>query len=177
MDWNKSVTALHAALLGYGYASWIHHIEEPSLFGDWPGYEYWIALRTKFYSSPAEFEQNPYPGWKNMLLELYVAEDVAFDEFFRFLDEYRARSPRVVARATLDRTDLSRFDHLSSFAATNMIELVKYTQDPGVFVRCMDESGERITDFRSFFVSTDFAVKRVDELFSVRKEEWVQIET
>ena len=165
----KSITALSDLLVGYDYACMINGIDEPSLFMNGPLFEDWIALRTQCYRSQTERDENPEGwDWLLLLLNLYGNEETAFDKFFVFWNDYKKRTPRVVSRLTLDRTEPSRFAHLSAVAETKVVEFVKYTKDPGVFVRYIDDPESAVHERGRFFVNKRFARAHVHLLFSIR---------
>ncbi|MBL0242324.1 MAG: hypothetical protein IPQ00_17300 [Chloracidobacterium sp.] len=128
IDPSQSITALYNYLGGYrSSAGWkkIMRNTEPS----YAEFNNWVAMKLNFYESTK--------GWRRMLLERENDdEEKAFERFFGLLREFRNRKETRLFRAELPK---------KSGRKTKRLEIVKYTDDGGVFVRSID-SKDKIID-------------------------------
>lgn len=138
----RSLVAIEQLLRGYELALEIHEIEVddqslllPDDFNDW------VAYRLHLYEST--------PGWRRMIYRKTQTEDEAFFTFFDLVDQYKSRRERLVARINNVRKHYfyTRYDDVDGTLVPGetqkrfypeSIDVVVYTDDPGVFVRAAD---------------------------------------
>lgn len=135
---------------------------EPS-FGE---FHDWVALRLGLYESTA--------GWRRMLLAANQGdEQAAFDHFFVLLREFRSRRSRVVFHAVADQSrkpgDWFDGPERSVLRWPHRMEIIKYTDDNGVFLRFIDEAGQTYRD--EYCIDLDCAFGRSAGM--IRRNEWV----
>ena len=92
----------------------------------------WVAYRLHYYSSTS--------GWRNTILKEVPDEPAALARFYELLDEYRARKRRVVATIRGHHREYCVGMPGSGEAVRKLmpevIMLVAYTDDPGLFLTC-----------------------------------------
>ncbi len=129
IDPSQSITALYNFLSGYQSGSnWkkIVRNTEPS----YAEFNNWVAMKLNFYEATK--------GWRRMLLERENGdEERAFKEFFVLLDEFRNRKETRLFRAELPKKPGRK---------TKILEIVKYTDDGGVFVRSINSRNKIIDE-------------------------------
>ena len=92
------------------------------------GFPNWVALRLDYFEGTM--------GWVRMLRQYYDGDDeAAFERFFVLIDEFTKREARVIYEASL-----------RSHPKYEIAQIVKYSDDAGVFVRWVDKGGEASTD-------------------------------
>jgi len=123
-----SLSALRHFISGYSFALDTHAIRDASDPLTLPrDFHDWVAYRLRFKESTS--------GWCNMILNRAGSENDAFDRFFTLLDEYRVRSPHLVAKLVGYRKSYLRTcgDVTEQLQYPPSISLVTYTDDPGFF--------------------------------------------
>lgn len=128
IDPSQSITALYNYIGGYlSSTGWkkIVNNTEPS----YAEFNNWVAVKLNFVESTK--------GWRRMLLERENDEERAFTRFFVLLDEFRNRKESRLFRAELPK---------SSGRKTKTLEIVKYTDDGGVFVRSINARNKIIDE-------------------------------
>jgi hypothetical protein len=134
-----SLTGLWHFLHGYHEAELVNGIKAvrqiPNDFHDW------VAYRLHYFESTS--------GWRRMILGQVPDEAAAFKRFFELLDDHRTRKARIVA--TLDGRQFK--DGASGPAGgtpdikwkeiPQRLELVSYTEDPGLFLTAEDDFPEK----------------------------------
>lgn len=163
-----SVTSLENFLSGYAIALQEFNIEmtETPSFYD---FHDWVAMKLGYYESTG--------GWCRMLLEAENQdEEKALERFFLYLDEFRQRQPQVLLSATPDPTRIWHYKIIDihtnekvAVLAPALIQIVKYTDDGGVFVKYLDQDGQPL-DRESYCQDLDDAFFWIGSV--VRKEEW-----
>jgi hypothetical protein len=130
-----SLTGLWHFLEGYSFAEQIRDSNAvrqlPKDFHEWVAYRlhYWYSTR----------------GWRRMILEQVPDERAALERFYELLDEYRVRRPRVVATIQghqREYTTRQQGQEEIHNLLPEMITLIAYTDDPGLFM-----SSEENADF------------------------------
>ena len=129
-----SLKSLGTYLDGYRFAMEMHGLldrSDPFLIP----YEFhdWVAYRLHFYESTS--------GWVNMIRDRTSSEQEAIERFFGLLDEFKVRTPKVVARIhcpglTYLEGSCERDDNEVVFVERpypDSISLVTYTDDHGFF--------------------------------------------
>ena len=138
----SSITRLDAFLSGYVAA--LRDLGVKVGTHPFHGFHDWVALRLGYYESTS--------GWCNMLLEAEKRdEEKALNRFFTYLDEFRHRQGKVILQAVPERTkswrsilDTASGDPTVSIKPPTLIQIVKYTDDEGVFIRYVGKNGELI---------------------------------
>jgi len=129
IDPSQSITALYNYIDGYlSGIGWkkIINSTEPS----YVEFNNWVAMKLNFYESTK--------GWRRMLLERENDdEEKAFARFFVLLDEFRNRQETLLFRARMPK---------ASGKKTTRLEIVKYTDDGGVFVRSINSRNKIIDE-------------------------------
>ncbi len=126
----RSLSALNAFMHGYSAALRAHSITKDNTLLLPQDFHDWVAYRLRFRESTK--------GFTKMILDRAEDESAALGLFFRLLDEYEKRNPRIVAKlpecrwshyhANQNLPDNLRPSHIP------MVLLVSYTDDPGFFI-------------------------------------------
>ncbi len=120
---SDSITALYNFLSGHLFLGNQKSLKSSrSLF-----YEFgnWVAMKCGFYESTL--------GWRNMLLRSNDNDETkAFHSFFDLLEEFKSRKATLLYSAKLPYQKNRK---------TRKIQIVKYTDDGGVFVRFLNLRG------------------------------------
>ena len=161
----KSVSLLRAYLEGFLSALRAYDLpteSEPPFYG----FHDWVALRLGYYESTL--------GWSNMLLEAADGDEAkALDNFFVLLEEYKNKQARIILQAVPDATKVWRFnvegDKHIPVPLPALVQIVKYTDDKGVFVRYVDENGELI-DREEYSQDLEVAFFRTSSI--IEKDAW-----
>lgn len=166
----KSVSLLSAYLCGFLDALRTYDLPTESeppfhVFHDW------VALRLGYFESTL--------GWSNMLLEAADGDEAkALDNFFVLLEEYKNKQAQVILQAVPDSTKDWRFtvegDKQTPVPLPALVQIVKYTDDKGVFVWYLDENGELIAR-EEYSQDLDVAFFRTRSI--IEKDAWKQPET
>lgn len=127
----------------------------------------WVALRLGFYESTS--------GWRRMLLGKHLGnEEAAFDRFFELFNEFKSRQEQVVLHVNVDQSrrpsDWVDTIDRKVLPWPHRLELIKYTNDKGVFLRFIDEKGVAYRD--EYCVDMNRAFSRSERM--VAKDEWVR---
>ncbi len=126
---SRSITALYNYLHGYmdgTNRTQIVRNTEPS----WAEFNNWVAMKLNFFESTK--------GWRQMLLERENGdEERAFKRFFVLLKQFRNRKETCLFRSELPK-GVGR--------KTRRLEIVKYTDDGGVFVRSINSKNKIIDE-------------------------------
>lgn len=150
----KSIFALRNFFAGYDFATSIHSVEESELFDNRLSFHDWIALRTQFYESTS--------GWANMLNDFYGSDELALDMFYVHYREYLNRVGVVEKYVDIHvrqkwKTRSVDRQVVFHYLTPHRVEVVKYTDDPGRFVRFLDSRHEQIEQER--YVLNEGALK------------------
>jgi hypothetical protein len=131
-----SLTGLWHYLHGYHLAEHIHEIEAvsqlPKDFHDW------VAYRLHYFESTS--------GWRRMILDQIPDERAALERFYELLEEHRSRQPRIVAtiqghqRAYKTCKQGQDLSEAIQKLMPEIMTLVAYTDDPGLFLTCEGNS-------------------------------------
>jgi len=129
IDPSQSITALRNFLAGYldgkGLKKTVSSTE-PS----YAEFNNWVAMKLNFYESTK--------GWRRMLLERENDdEEKAFKRFFVLFDEFRNREETRLFQAEIPKKPGRK---------TKRLEIVKYTDDGGVFVRSLNSRNKIIDE-------------------------------
>jgi len=165
-----SVIRLYDFINGYNSALITHELDEEDLFDHSLSFHDWVALRTHFYESTS--------GWANMLNDYCKDEEKAFYMFFEMLEEYRNRSIKtIMKKAELNHNRVWRSltggtDDPTPYCyvTPRFIEIVKYSEDPGVFIRYLDANNSEI-DSQEYCPNLDTALFRLEGL-NITEAEW-----
>ena len=151
----KSLKALYLYHLGYDAACHKHGIVDEDWFHIPADFHDWAAHQCGFRESTS--------GWYNMIRSVCDSEEEAFDLFFVFFEEFRARKARMIARIHKHHSD-------------KMIDLVSYTDKPGFFTSQPDELGRTsyYPDVDSVEVFKPGRIEILDQRFRgcFRKLDW-----
>jgi hypothetical protein len=123
-----SLTALYNFIGGYSFheESRIEMLKGTN--PPFPEFHIWVSMKLETLSL----------GWLNLLLEAENGnEEKAFQRFFVYLDEFRQRQAKIIMWAKLPPNDSRR---------TQVIHIVKYTDDEGVFIRYIGNNDELIEE-------------------------------
>ncbi|PYT00413.1 MAG: hypothetical protein DMF63_07530 [Acidobacteria bacterium] len=125
----------------------------------------WVALRLGLHESTA--------GWRRMLLTADNGDDkAAFDHFFVLFDEFRNRRSRIILHARADQSrkpaDWLDTAERKVLPWPHRLEIIRYTDDKGVFLRFIDEDGQAYRD--EYCIDLDCALDRSAGM--VDREEW-----
>ena len=138
---SDSIFDLHTFLNGYELALNVYGIDD-SLFDNDLSFHDWIALRTRFYESTS--------GWANMLSEFYGSEK-SLEYFWLHYDEYVNRQYEIIEFAFPKsgqkwkcQVDPGTFKESYCYIRPYEVQLIKFTDDPGFFVRFLDSQGNEI---------------------------------
>lgn len=166
----KSITLLYGFLAGYAFDKWTQISK--NTFPPFGEFNNWVAMKLGFYESTS--------GWRNMLLKAENGdEEKAVDRFFVFLDEFKQRQARVILWAKLPTPTTPKVwrylidgGKKIEIPPPSLVQIIKYTDDKGVFIKYVDENNEIIEetysqDLEDAFFWTDSLVK---------KDEWQQPE-
>ena len=140
---DPSVTTLNSFLAGYFLAVDIHGSQEDDpLGGNNPRFHDWIALRTHHFESTS--------GWPQMLLTFYKNDEKALEMFFSHVEEYLNRKPidvkllEIKEESHLWHKVDEKGNYYNEDPPVKSIEILKYTDDPGRFIKYLDASGNEI---------------------------------
>jgi hypothetical protein len=126
-----SITALYNFINGYSFHNEARFEIQKGTDPPFPEFHNWTAMRLGFKESTS--------GWCKMLLKVKNGdEEKAFQRFFVLLDEFRGRQARVVRRAELPPDQHRK---------TKFIQIVKYTDDEGVFLQYVGNNNEIIEEY------------------------------
>lgn len=165
----KSITLLYGFLAGYNFDKWIETVKNTNPpFGE---FNNWVAMKLGFYESTS--------GWRRMLLKVENGdEEKAFDRFFVLLDEFKQRQAKVILSAVPDATKTWRYQIVDgekiNLPSPVLVQIVKYTDDKGVFVRFIGENGE-LVDREEYHSDLDVAFSSTN--WFIEKSAWKQPET
>ena len=167
----NSVSLLNAFLGGYmtaAYDAQISFVDETPPFG---AFHDWVAMKLGYYESTS--------GWANMLLAAEGQNEAkALERFFVYLDEFKQRKAKLILQAVPDATKSWRYqivdDEKINLPSPVLVQIVKYTDDRGVFVRHLDENGALI-DREEYHQDLDVAFSC--EKWFIEKNAWKQPET
>ncbi len=144
IDPSQSITALYNFIGGYlSGAGWKKVVSntDPS-YGE---FNNWVAMKLNFYESTK--------GWRRMLLERENDdEEKAFKRFFVLLEEFRNRKGTVLFRSELPKP---------AGRKTKRLEIVKYTDDGGVFVRSLNSRNKIIDEMYWQTLSNAFKILEI----------------
>ncbi|MDB6133188.1 MAG: hypothetical protein JWM59_1431 [Verrucomicrobiales bacterium] len=130
----------------------------------------WAAYRTRRGESTA--------GWCHMITEVAGSDELAFDRFFKLLDEHASRRPTVFARfrnSTEQYSSWTDGQEARTFQYPTSIALVTYTDDPGFFA--LSEVEGQSFPSRNFFHSLDWFEARAGDLEIVDPEVFGRIKS
>jgi hypothetical protein len=156
IDPSQSITALYNYLHGYLNCAGGKKVlsnTEPCYaeFNDW------VAMKLNFYESTK--------GWRRMLLEREDGdEERAFNRFFILLEEFRNRKEILLFRAKLPSSPRRR---------TKILEIVKYTDDGGVFVRSINSRNKIINEMYWQTLANAFEILEIQ----LGKLDWEEIKS
>lgn len=164
-----SITALYNFLHGYLKATGSETIKDTE--PPWMEFNNWVAMRVGFHESTS--------GWRHMLLSAEDGtEEKAFDRFFILLDEFKGRVARVILLANLPTPSTPKVwrikiqgDSRTEVPPPAMIQIIRYTDEKGVFIRYCDEDGATIEEEYAWDLS--IAYMRTESL--VKRDEWQRI--
>ena len=159
----NSVSILNAFLGGYLTAAFEAGI---SLVDENPPFEEfhdWVAMRLGYYESTS--------GWSKMLLAAEGGNEAkALERFFVYLDEFKQRKAKVILQAVPDAAKPWRYqiidDEKINLSSPVLVQIVKYTDNKGVFVRYLGEKGEPVAreeyhqDLDVAFSCTEWFIER-----------------
>jgi hypothetical protein len=137
----NSVFDLYTFITGYEFSLSVHNIQGARLFDDSLSFHDWVALRTHFYESTS--------GWANMLAEYYGSEEKALKMFFIHYREYKSRTATLIKYLIINErkkwktSTINGQEHIS-YLTPSRIEVLKYTNDPGMFIRFLGSSNNLI---------------------------------
>ena len=155
IDPSQSITALYNYLHGYldgTNRTKIVRNTEPS----WAEFNNWVAMKLNFYESTK--------GWRRMLLERENGdEEKAFNRFFILLKEFRNRKETCLFRVEPPK---------GSGWTTKRLEIVKYTDDGGVFVRSINSRNKIIYEMYWQTLENAFEILEIQ----LGKLRWEEIE-
>jgi len=153
IDPSQSITALYNYLAGYrDGVNWKKIVgnTEPS----WTEFNNWVAMKLNLYEGTK--------GWRRMLLEREGDEEKAFKRFFVLLKEFRNRKETFLFRAELPKKPGRKAKRL---------EIVKYTDDGGVFVRSINSKNKIIDEMYWQTLANAFEILEIQ----VGKLRWEEI--
>lgn len=139
----KCITALSAFIIGVDFGTGL----ESNPFPIPRDFHDWVAYRLHFYE--------PTSGWANMLFTRYGDSMEGVEGFFRLLDEYKTRQPRVIAVLVGCDQRYTRYFLSQKEERTypDRIYLTIYNlEDPGVF---LSADGEDCPPFQSYLPSRE----------------------
>ena len=161
-----SITALYNFIHGYLLCTGFQGATNTQ--PPWREFNNWVAMRLGFRESTS--------GWRNMILTAAAeAEDRALDRFFELLEEFKQRQARVIMSAKLPTPSTSKIwriqihgDSKVEIPPPSLVEIIKYTDDKGVFIRYSDVAGKVIEEEYAWDI--DFAYFWTESL--VKPDEW-----
>jgi len=167
----NSVSFLRAFLGGYmraAYEAQAPFAEENPPFS---AFHDWVAMKLGYYESTS--------GWAKMLLAAEGQNEAkALERFFVYLDEFKKRRMKVILQAIPDTTKSWKYQIVDgekiNLPSPVLVQIVKYTEDKGVFVRHLGVNGELI-DREEYHSDLDVAFSW-EERF-IDKNAWKQPET
>ena len=164
---SNSVHDLEKFINGYGFALTVYDIQENFIVVDSMSFHDWIALRTHLYESTS--------GWANMLDSYYGSEEKALEMFFIHYDEFLSRSGTVIKYLEPKEIREWKWESVNgekhySYLTPYRVEIVKYTDDPGRFIRFLDAKYEIID--REEYVLNDSALSFRLINIPCKKEDW-----
>ena len=170
----ESISLLRANLSGY-YAALFANILPTESEPSFRGFHDWVALRLGYYESTS--------GWDNMLLEAANGDETkALENFFVLLEEYKNRQARVIyfVRLPLESTPkvwrtIGIDDDAREEPPPPLIQIVKYTDDKGVFLRYVGTDDEVIEE--TYRVDLELAFWDAETFLKIKKEDWQSAET
>ena len=171
-----SLNQLRHFISGYQSALHIHNIEELKPFNSSVSFHDWVALRTHYSESTS--------GWVNMILDQTDGnEEEAFELFFKYLSEYETRKERILYELSLPKQNTPKvwkktvegYEMVEVFCylPSATVQIIKYTEDPGVFIRYKDSLGKTI-EREDYHSSLQKALYWVSMEFKVSQEDWVK---
>lgn len=164
----NSVSLLRAFLGGYMVAAYEceeSFVEECPPFSD---FHNWVAMKLDYYESTS--------GWANMLLKAENGDEAkALERFFVYLDDFKKREAKVILWAVPEPKKNWRYQIIDDVRIDlpypALIQIVKYEEGNGVFVRYFDKDGELI-DREEYCQTLDNAFFWTDSL--VERNAWKQ---
>ncbi|RKZ50722.1 MAG: hypothetical protein DRR16_27500 [Candidatus Parabeggiatoa sp. nov. 3] len=178
-----SLNQLQHFISGYQSALQIHNIEELKPFDSSVIFHDWVALRTHYSESTS--------GWVNMILaQTDQNEEEALELFFKYLSEYETRKERILYELSLPKQNTPKvwkktlevwkktveaYEMVEVFCYLSpaTVQIIKYTTDPGVFIRYKDSLGKTI-EREDYHSSLQKALYWVSMEFNVSQEDWVK---
>jgi uncharacterized protein (DUF433 family) len=162
---SRSISRLDSFLTGYRCA-----LDDLKVNGT-PSFWYfhdWVAMKLGAYASTA--------GWCHLLLESMDGdEDKALDRFFSYLDEFKQRKATILFegvpfsgcnwRSSVDPAT----GELTPLEKPVLVQILKYTQDKGVFLRYLGAEGNAV-DREEYCQDIAIAYMRTESL--VEKDAW-----
>lgn len=167
---NHSVTRLNSFL--HGYVCALHDFKiEMTEKPQFHNFHDWVAMRLNRYEGTS--------GWCNMLLKAENGdEEKALERFFVYLDEFKQRQAKIVFWAVPDATKIWHYkivdiakDEQIAVPPPPLVQIVKYNDDKGVFIRYIGENGEPV-DREMYCQDLDDAFSWTEQI--VEKDAWKQ---
>jgi len=164
---SASISRLDSFLIGYRSALDDLKVDDAGAPSFWYFHD-WIAMRLGRYESTA--------GWCSMLLEFHDRdEEKALHSFFSHLEEFKHREARVIFQSSSDPSSRWRQEKNLATGETIdlerpvLVQLVRYTDDKGVFVRYLGK-GNRLVDREEYCFDLETAYEETE--FIVKRNSW-----